>query len=302
MAIGPEVAFVDVGGKGEATIEVSELKDADGALEVAVGDRIQAMVVSTAGGLTLSRQLARGAATDAAARRRLPHRPAGRRQGRAGDQRRLRSPHRPPARLLPDVADRHRPDRTRRRTKGRSTPSGSSSSRKAARTSSCRGGRCSRRSSAPRRRGPPRRSSPGAVITGRVTRSASSAPSSIWAAACRACCTSPRWAGRACRTPSQVVKPGEEITVKVLRVDDDRQKISLGLKQLTADPWSTVEPPTRSARCAPAGSPASPSSAPSSSSSRASRRWRTRRRSRRPADADGWSVGRCRTRRRRSRS
>ena len=39
---------------------------------------------------------------------------------------------------------------------------------------------------------------------------------------------------------SQVVKPGDEITVKVLRVDDDKQKISLGLKQLTADPWSSV--------------------------------------------------------------
>src|SRR5688500_688053 len=63
VAIGPEVAFVDVGGKGEATIEVAELKDADGHLEVAVGDRLQAVVVSTAGGLTLSRKLARGAAT-----------------------------------------------------------------------------------------------------------------------------------------------------------------------------------------------------------------------------------------------
>jgi len=39
---------------------------------------------------------------------------------------------------------------------------------------------------------------------------------------------------------SQVVKPGDEITVKVLRVDDDKQKISLGLKQLGADPWSRV--------------------------------------------------------------
>jgi small subunit ribosomal protein S1 len=39
---------------------------------------------------------------------------------------------------------------------------------------------------------------------------------------------------------SQLFKPGEEITVKVLRVDDDKQKISLGLKQLTADPWSRV--------------------------------------------------------------
>src|SRR6185295_5752046 len=64
VAIGPEVAFVDVGGKGEAMIEIDELKDADGALEVAVGDRVEAMVVSTVGGLTLSRKLARGAATE----------------------------------------------------------------------------------------------------------------------------------------------------------------------------------------------------------------------------------------------
>src|SRR5215210_2421482 len=64
VSIGREVAFVDIGGKGEAEIEVAELKDADGVLEVAVGDRIQAMVVSTMGGLTLSRRLVRGAATD----------------------------------------------------------------------------------------------------------------------------------------------------------------------------------------------------------------------------------------------
>src|SRR5213080_4334640 len=64
VAIGPEVAFVDVGGKGEATIDVAELKDDDGDLEVAVGDRIQAVVVSTTGGLTLSRKLARRAATE----------------------------------------------------------------------------------------------------------------------------------------------------------------------------------------------------------------------------------------------
>jgi small subunit ribosomal protein S1 len=39
---------------------------------------------------------------------------------------------------------------------------------------------------------------------------------------------------------SQVATPGEEITVKVLRVDDDGRKIALGLKQLTGDPWSSV--------------------------------------------------------------
>ena len=64
VAIGPAEAFVDVGGKGEATIEIAELKDDEGVLEVAVGDRIQATVVSTVGGLTLSRKLMRGAATD----------------------------------------------------------------------------------------------------------------------------------------------------------------------------------------------------------------------------------------------
>jgi small subunit ribosomal protein S1 len=37
-----------------------------------------------------------------------------------------------------------------------------------------------------------------------------------------------------------VVAPGDQITVKVLRVDDGTGKISLGLKQLQDDPWSTA--------------------------------------------------------------
>src|SRR5207237_9971835 len=40
--------------------------------------------------------------------------------------------------------------------------------------------------------------------------------------------------------PNEIVAPGDQITVKVLRVDDATQKISLGLKQLLDDPWSTV--------------------------------------------------------------
>ena len=39
---------------------------------------------------------------------------------------------------------------------------------------------------------------------------------------------------------SEVVRVGEDITVKVLRVDEDMKRISLGLKQLADDPWSTV--------------------------------------------------------------
>jgi small subunit ribosomal protein S1 len=41
-------------------------------------------------------------------------------------------------------------------------------------------------------------------------------------------------------SPGEVVAPGDQITVKVLRVDDATQKISLGLKQLQDDPWTTV--------------------------------------------------------------
>jgi small subunit ribosomal protein S1 len=63
VRIGAEVALVDVGGKGEAVLDVAELKDENGVLEAAVGDRIEATVVSTSGGVTLSRRLMRGAAT-----------------------------------------------------------------------------------------------------------------------------------------------------------------------------------------------------------------------------------------------
>src|SRR5262245_39030219 len=63
VAIGPKVAFVDVGGKGEAEIDIAELKNDAGVVEAAVGDRIQAIVVSTSGGVTLSRKGVRNAAT-----------------------------------------------------------------------------------------------------------------------------------------------------------------------------------------------------------------------------------------------
>ncbi len=41
--------------------------------------------------------------------------------------------------------------------------------------------------------------------------------------------------------PSDVLDVGEEIEVKVLKVDREEEKISLGLKQLLPDPWSTIE-------------------------------------------------------------
>src|SRR5881628_921128 len=63
VAIGAEVAFVDIGGKGEATIDIEELVAPDSDVQVKVGDTVQAVVVSTVGGLKLSHKLARGALT-----------------------------------------------------------------------------------------------------------------------------------------------------------------------------------------------------------------------------------------------
>ena len=40
--------------------------------------------------------------------------------------------------------------------------------------------------------------------------------------------------------PADVLKQGQEITVKVLKFDKDHERVSLGLKQLAADPWETV--------------------------------------------------------------
>jgi small subunit ribosomal protein S1 len=40
--------------------------------------------------------------------------------------------------------------------------------------------------------------------------------------------------------PSEMVKIGDKITVKVLSFDKENEKISLGLKQLSENPWSTI--------------------------------------------------------------
>jgi small subunit ribosomal protein S1 len=40
--------------------------------------------------------------------------------------------------------------------------------------------------------------------------------------------------------PSSVVQPGQEIQVQILKFDKDKQRISLGRKQLLPDPWATV--------------------------------------------------------------
>ena len=47
-------------------------------------------------------------------------------------------------------------------------------------------------------------------------------------------------AWRRVRHPSEVVQAGQEVTAKVLKFDVERQRVSLGLKQLGDDPWMGV--------------------------------------------------------------
>jgi ribosomal protein S1 len=42
------------------------------------------------------------------------------------------------------------------------------------------------------------------------------------------------------QNPTDVVQPGQTVKVVVLKIDRERRKVSLGLKQLTASPWDTA--------------------------------------------------------------
>ena len=240
VAIGPEVAFVDVGSKGEATIEIGELKDAEGNLEVAVGDRIQAMVVSTVGGLTLSRKLARGAATqrqlEDAFHTGLPVEGKVEKAVKGGYEVRIA---RQRAFCPISQIDTLRTDPSAH--EGRvyqfriiEYKEGGKNlvvSRRALLEEEQRASAAEVRRSIVA----------GAVMTGRVTSVREFGAFVDLGGGVQGLLHVSEMGWSRVSDTSQVVKPGEEITVKVLRVDDDKQKISLGLKQLTADPWSKVE-------------------------------------------------------------
>jgi small subunit ribosomal protein S1 len=239
VAIGPEVAFVDVGGKGEATIDIDELKDAEGHLEVAVGDRVQAMVVSTVGGLTLSRKLARGAATarqlEDAFHTGLPVEGRVERAVKGGYEVRIA---RQRAFCPISQIDTLRTDPSAH--EGRvyefriiEYKEGGKNlvvSRRALLEEEQRASAAAVR----------QRVIAGAVMTGRVTSVREFGAFVDLGGGVQGLLHVSEMGWSRVSDTSQVARPGEEITVKVLRVDDDTQKISLGLKQLTADPWSSV--------------------------------------------------------------
>ena len=240
VAIGADVALVDVGSKGEATIEIEELKDDEGRLEAAVGDRIQATVVSTTGGLRLSRRLAQGAATlrqlEDAFNAGLPVQGRVERAVKGGYEVRVaRQRAFCPFSQIDTV---------------RSEPAAHEGQVYEFRIIEFReGGRnlvVSRRALLEEQQraaaGDVRRSIvPGAVMTGRVTSVREFGAFVDLGGGVQGLLHVSEMGWARVSDPAAVVRPGEEITVTVLRVDEDKQKISLGLKQLTADPWSMVE-------------------------------------------------------------
>jgi len=241
VAIGPEVAFVDVGGKGEATIEVEELKDADGDIDVAVGDRIQAMVVSTSGGLTLSRRLARGAASrqqlDAAFQTGLPVEGRVEKAVKGGYEVRIAG--------LRAFCPFSQIDTLR----GTDPAAHEGKVYTFRITEYNEGGRnlvVSRRAlleEEQRARATEVKAAiiTDAVITGRVASVREFGAFVDLGGGVQGLLHVSEMGWSRISDPSQVLKPGDEITVKVLQVDDKKERISLGLKQLTDDPWSTVQ-------------------------------------------------------------
>jgi small subunit ribosomal protein S1 len=235
VSIGADVAFVDVGGKGEATIDVAELKDADGDIEVAVGDRIQAVVVSTTGGLTLSRRLARNAATarqlENAFRSGLPvegkveKSVKGGYEVRVGHQRAF-CPFSQIDIIRTEPAQHEGRVYTFRITEYGESGRNIVLSRRVLLEEQQRASAAEVRRSI----------AAGAVMRGRVTSVREFGAFVDLGAGVQGLLHISEMSWSRVSDPSQVVKPGDEITVKVLRVDEHQQKISLGLKQLIEEP------------------------------------------------------------------
>ncbi len=240
VSIGRNVALVDIGGKSEAVLEVGELKDADGDIKFNVGDRIQAVVVSTANGVTLSRRLARGAATDRqlenAFHSRLPV--EGTVQGvvKGGYEVRVgRSRGFCPFSQIDIV-----------RTENPETHVGRAYTFRI--TEYKDGGRnlvVSRRALLEEEQEAQaeevrRTLVPGAVVKGRVVTVRDYGAFVDLGGGIQGLLHVSEMGWSRVADTTQVVAAGEEISVQVLRVDESTNKIALGLKQLTADPWTTV--------------------------------------------------------------
>jgi small subunit ribosomal protein S1 len=240
VAIGPKVAFVNIGGKGEAEIDVAELKDHEGDIEVSVGDRINAMVVSTSGGIVLSRKGVRNTATqreleDAyqaglAVEGKVVQEVKGGYEVRIARERAFC----PISQI--DIVRTNDPSVHIGKTYAFNVieykEGGKNlvvSRRKQLEQEQRANAAATRKSIVP-----------GAVITGRVVSVPDFGAFVDLGGGIQGLLHVSEMSWTRVGSPSEVVAVGDEITVRVLRVDEATEKISLGLKQLQDDPWTTA--------------------------------------------------------------
>jgi small subunit ribosomal protein S1 len=231
---------VNVGGKGEATIEIGELKNDDGVLEVAVGDRIEATVVSTSGGVVLSRRLTLGAATarqlEDAFRAGLPVEGKVEEVVKGGYQVRIARQRAfcPMSQIdtvrTADPAVHEGHVYTFRIIEFGEDGRKFVVSRRALLEEEQRARAAEVRQSI----------AVGAVMTGRIVSVRDFGAFVDLGAGVQGLLHVSEMGWSRVSDTSQVATPGQEITVKVLRVDEATQQIALGLKQLSADPWTMV--------------------------------------------------------------
>jgi small subunit ribosomal protein S1 len=240
VAIGPEVAFVNIGGKGEAVIDLAELKDAEGDIEVAVGDRIQAVVVSTSGGIVLSRRGVRNAATqrelEDAFRAGLAVEGKVEKVVKGGYEVRIARERAfcPLSQIdivrTADPAVHERQTYTFRIIEYKDGGKNIVVSRRKHLEDQQRASAADVRKSIV----------PGAVLSGRVVSVPEFGAFVDLGGGIQGLLHVSEMSWSRVTNPNEIVAPGDQITVKVLRVDDATQKISLGLKQLLDDPWAKV--------------------------------------------------------------
>jgi small subunit ribosomal protein S1 len=240
VAIAKDVAFIDVGGKGEATIDLEELRDSDGDLDVEVGDIVQGVVVSTAGGLKLSHRLARGAASrqqlNEAYRAGLPVEGRveksikGGFEVRVGGQRAFCPISQIDTSYTEDPSIHEGQVYTFRITEYKDDGKNLVVSRRALLEEE------------ERERAEEVRLTlvAGADVPGRVVSVRPYGAFIDLGGGIQGLLHVSEMGWSRVSDPGSVVQPGDEVTVKVLRVDEEKGKISLGLKQLQTDPWSTA--------------------------------------------------------------
>ena len=237
VAIGPDTSLVNVGGKGEAVIETADLKDHEGDLEVAVGDRIQAVVVGTNKGITLSRKGIKGSASlrqleDAYEARlsvegRVEAEVKGGYEVRIAGQRGFCPFSHIDTIRTADPAQHVGKTYAFRIIEFKDGGKNLVVSRRALLEEEQKAGAIELRKSI----------AVGSVVTGRVASVREFGAFVDLGAGVQGLLHVSEMGWSRVTDPSAIVKAGEEITVRVLRVEADGERIALGLKQLMADPW-----------------------------------------------------------------